>query len=546
MTDNSNNIDKTQAQKCAQCFTSCMSNDVLKEISALNSNRGELGGVSDAPTTPNPTDTSTDSAIKTLPLTESVGSSSSNSNSIETTTFVTPSPSTATKSPLDPPHVQSVMEKNSCVQPDHQTSEHVHGYGDGSLIDDWEGYATTTQFGCGDGAWGETPYGMDIKKMNSELVPSMGAAIPWRYYFKWYGSKKNQTQAVADSIAGTPRCINADGAIEWTMTKDNCDGKWEVPKACFLAQPISLNDDQLKSITTNYPNYKENDEVELKKMVQQGDVGVGDVYLIIPFEGCGGDGKDGIPDVANTCFGSITDGKTLTNILTKKNNNEDFEKLKNNEKCKGLYTLWDNGNWDWNETVHTDFMKYSAPLGLENSNYNKNGSGHLNWCSGASMHFDIGMDKPLWVGGPDSESITTTNAPSNIFMRYKRHECKPPADSTINVIDVKAEPVAGQYTQCPAAYINGSDTCSNKGCGDLACMCEVGENEQRHGCCLEGGKPPDTIGSCKPMPSGPCSAEPCNGNMCRSSLGNCGGNFDAHADDAWCNSQSTWTPDCPK
>jgi hypothetical protein len=295
---------------------------------------------------------------------------------------------------------------------------------------EWESYATTTEFGCGDGQWGDDANGYSIGLMNDTSIPSMGAAVPWRFYFNWYGSKANQLKAVKDSIDGIKHCITPSGKIDWDKTQKTCKGTWDVPKACFLAEPLknSVKGELLNAIgqtPTAYiqkTQFGDDTNQDIKKIIQTDEAGIGKTYLIIPFEGCGGDGsgKDGIKDVANSCFG-VTGSETL-DVL-----NGELDKVKDIQQCNGLRALWDNGNWDWNKTVYENLQPYSAPIGI--ANYTKIGGTHLNWCSGGNMHFDIGMDSPLWEDLQNNKEIFTTNASSNIVMRYKRAVCKPPPDA---------------------------------------------------------------------------------------------------------------------
>ena len=387
----------------------------------------------------------------------------------------------------------------------------------------------------------------------------MGAAVPWRFYFKWYGGKSNQIQAVADSIAGTKRCLINDGlhqSIDWRIGSEaGCTSKnsvWDIPEACFLAQPMQLNANDIGTIQSGYPNPTIEQSKAIKKLVNKKSVGIGDTYLIVPFEGCGGDGITSkqldIPDVANSCFGSIESNTDLIDAL-----NGEFTNISTADypKCQGLRALWDEGEWEWNSNVYENFKNYSSPLGLDpNNGYNgqkASDGGHLNWCSGANMHFDIGMDTPLWENATQdiTNKITQTNARSNIFMRYKRHRCVTPSGD--NNIDVKAPPMPGGYVACPPPYSDGVGVCAKGACGDSAsCMCEVGMGSGRHGCCLSGVKEPALpSGTCAALPTGPCSGSACKSNTCRSSRGYCGGKYDQDGNgDDWCNSESIWTPAC--
>ena len=429
---------------------------------------------------------------------------------------------------------------------------------------DWEGWATTTQFGCGDGPWGTSENNVDIKKLNVTYVDKddptkniyrMGAAVPWRYFFKWYGSKANQAEAVAKSMQGE----------KWYNYKTKSN---EVPKACFLAQPINKYPDQLHvdehnphnpdainmpscgvPLDINSPDIvaktkpQNNDETTSKEYPE---------YLIVPFEGCGGD-SNANGDIANSCFGNeALNIDQAVGLL-----NGDFSEsniVGTGDTCKGMQVLWDNGKWDWKKkdindkdvdktcipksfpsggynkckstssnisdtwcvencskddpspscssdpcncvwhtsptdlktpcsglnetecnnktiiniaytsdgridndevnictwggnTVKEDFLKYSAILGVsEQTQYGRdaNHKGHVNWCSGQNMHFDIGMDNPMWTSFDTKNSnsgIAQTNATSNIMMRYKRVRCD--YYGKIDIADVQGSSTGG-------------------------------------------------------------------------------------------------------
>ena len=274
--------------------------------------------------------------------------------------------------------------------------------GDAPANEGWEGWATTTQFGCGDGApWGNAPNDVGITKLNDPTAPRMGAAVPWRFYYKWYGSKTNQTEMVAESI----------------------QGKVDV-NACFLAQPISKYPDQISGQTDGLGEFCDKDCTD----INSADIAAKDedgkpypAYLIVPFEGCGGDckpvGGKPVPDCANTCFGKSGQG-------VRKELNGDFSEAPAYAPyCDAMNILWDDGKWDWNEQIKTAFLEKSQPFGVApDTGYGRNVHKRSNWCSGQNMHFDMGMDNPYWVK-LGMGNIAQTNAPSNIIMRYKRVRC---------------------------------------------------------------------------------------------------------------------------
>jgi len=196
---------------------------------------------------------------------------------------------------------------NRCTQPNTTLHHHCEcQHNDPAIIPPritsnitWEGWATTTQFGCGNGPWGGegqwgSPYNVDIKKINNANVPRMGAAIPWRYYYKWYNGKEGQLEAVGKSAVGN-----------------------STVKACFLAQPIRVPPANING-TTDIGSFCTDNCIDINDDNIAATYGNGSMaqqfpkYLIMPFEGCGGDGdrNKGIDDVMNTCTSAITNTTT--------------------------------------------------------------------------------------------------------------------------------------------------------------------------------------------------------------------------------------------
>jgi hypothetical protein len=282
----------------------------------------------------------------------------------------------------------------------------------------------------------------------------MGAAVPWRYYYKWYGGKKQQIEAVGKSAEGDP------------------DSK----PACFLAQPINVLANKIKGNTDETQSFCDgSDCIDInddKIAATQSNGQPYPKYLIMPFEGCGGDGKGNIPDLSNSCFGAP--GLSSTQLISYLNDGN-YADANTVPQCAGMYALWDNGKWDWNDNVKNNFLKYSMPLGVsKESEYGKkSGTQHLNWCSGQNMHFDIGMDTPLWED-LGMGNIAQTNAPSNIMMRYKRVPCDAygkidhttlQGPNTGKSCDGKPTPCWSAWGGCCGPYTgSGKKMCDGKTC----------------------------------------------------------------------------------
>jgi hypothetical protein len=91
-----------------------------------------------------------------------------------------------------------------------------------------------------------------------------------------------------------------------------------------------------------------------------------------------------------------------------------------------------------------------------------------NWCSGNNMHFDMALTCPYWMFFADGNlgNIKTTNAASNIFVRWKRVPCNIYGNQTKK--DYCAEYVAPKTPQLCA-----KGECTNPGDG-LKCTGGIG------------------------------------------------------------------------
>jgi hypothetical protein len=70
----------------------------------------------------------------------------------------------------------------------------------------WLGWATTTQFGSGDGPWGNVDgEQISLTKVNDKTIKnSMGGAVPWRIICKQWGGKTQQISQTVASALGKP------------------------------------------------------------------------------------------------------------------------------------------------------------------------------------------------------------------------------------------------------------------------------------------------------------------------------------------------------
>ncbi len=138
--------------------------------------------------------------------------------------------------------------------------------------DDWEGLASTTVFGNGDGPWGNKPgFQISLDAVNSEASHRMGAAVPWRVLCKQFGTKENQIEQTVNSALGK----NED-------------------KACWVIQPVSKYMNEVKGSTDpNFNNDIINGICQGDSCVDvNSDIGARDgtgnefpAYLIVGFEG---------------------------------------------------------------------------------------------------------------------------------------------------------------------------------------------------------------------------------------------------------------------
>lgn len=373
----------------------------------------------------------------------------------------------------------------------------------------WEGWATTTQFGSGENLWGNNDPQEYLPAINDSSVNRMGGAIPWKELCKRYGSKQKQIDSVVSSAAGT----SSD-------------------KSCLLIQPVNAFPDQITGSTDPmFPSANMCDPTK-SKCTDLNDPSLAAVdgtgkpypsYLIVPYEGCGGNCKTtpgSGPDCVNDC---ITGNDAVAGVEC------EWGKLQN-ATCGAAKIMYDNGNWGWNDTIKSNLLQYSDVVAISpETNYGRNiqnvidnlGEDHANFCTGQNMHVDVALTVPYWENLTKG-NIATTTADSNIVVRYKRVPC-----NYYGNVDINAPP--SKDTPCPEGYypisIGGSCSTTTLNPGD-----PKWPNSQLadQACCLSGagsvkcysGQVYQAAGGACPCPSGQCFyglTKPLDG-----STGNCG------------------------
>ena len=299
----------------------------------------------------------------------------------------------------------------------------------------WEGWTTTTQFGSGDGPWGDSKNPAEnLYYINNSVKGVMGGAVVWKEICKRYGTKNDQIASVVGSAAGT----NSDKSCLLVQPINNYPDKisglsdplYPAASMCTGASCVDINDPSLAAVDGTgkpYPN-----------------------YLIMPFEGCGGNCKvtsGSGPDCINDC---------VAGDLNSYGVNCQWDKM-TNSLCGAAKVLYDGGNWGWNDTIKANFEQYSDMTAIDpRTEYGRNisnaikgaGEDFANYCSGQNMHIDMAEDTPYWMNLPkntNSNGIAYLTGDSNIMMRYKRVPC-----NYFGNININTPPYAG--TSCPAGY----------------------------------------------------------------------------------------------
>ena len=373
-------------------------------------------------------------------------------------------------------------------------------------LGDWQGWATTSQFGAGEQEWpsGSQP-SISLSVINDAKAKRMGAAIPWADVPKsGFASRTDQLNAIIDSARGKPMIDQAGNII---YDKDN---NKQYQNACFLAQPITRYPDELNNI--NDPAY-----VSSANLCQPGKscVDVNDPsiaakltnsqddypsFLIVPYEGCGGDcnvnrqipqldvnGNQAVDPTtgkpvflaAADCFNSC--GKIQDFVKNFDQGAAGINDTTDAPLCGTIKTFY-NGDgdaqnkWTWNEQVHQQYLEGGA--GVKNqfaegtpgygnaeiaitgsTNYGRNildlvgTAGKINYCSTQNMHFDTAITDPFWSKIGNAQELT---GDTQIMVRYKRVPCN------INgTFDPKVYPMLKNTGSCKMASDCASNNCQS-------------------------------------------------------------------------------------
>ena len=362
----------------------------------------------------------------------------------------------------------------------------------------WVGWATTTQFGSGEDTWGSSNPAIYLPLVNDPTLGRMGGAAPWRTICQGYGGKQEQIQTVVDSALGN-----------------------NTEKACLLIQPINKYPDEISGVTDPmFPTANMCDsskssctDVNHDSIVAvDGNGNPYPTYLIVPYEGCGGNCKV----TANSSFDCVNDclvGDDQIPGITC-----DWGNLKG-PLCNPAKVMFNDGNWGWNDTMKNNLLQYSDLVAITpETDYGRSIStaiananeDHANYCTGQNQHVDIAATTPYWMNlpkGNTSSGIAYLTADSNIMLRYKPVPCNYFGNVDLNV-------PASATTLCPEGYYQLWDPTASCSTTKLLPGDPKWPNSEKsvHACCKSGGG------------SGQCSANQvyqATGGACPCSTGQC-------------------------
>jgi len=375
----------------------------------------------------------------------------------------------------------------------------------------WEGWATTTQFGSGDGNWpsGSVP-SMNLcnaiigipANADNPLIPkgqqqmgrrTMGAAIPVNYVAAGFGSRTEWVNAIIAS-ANTPT------------------GQTAAP-VCYEIQPISAYPDQLSGGSEDWLGFctgsdckaVNDDSIVASYTGTDGSTTEYPSYLIIPYEFCGGNCATNFynlnegPDCINSC-GNVQ--QMITNFDT-----VPATDVNGHPNHCDIANFMSANRWDSSKYLDEVTPLNYFGLGITAPDYGRAASarahetaGILNWCSGQNLHFDIAQTTPLWLGGVPGDinppptdntgNIAQTTADSNILVRYRRVPCNMNGqfDLTSNTMSY----AGGQISTTPCYDENGvMNSLTSAVCPAVSTYCGLQTSD-----CATGGAAPATLVCC--------------------------------------------------
>jgi hypothetical protein len=338
------------------------------------------------------------------------------------------------------------------------------------LSEEWK-WGTTTQFGSGDGNWPGSIPGLNLCNVIENQPDTMGAAIPWNFICGLYGSRTNYIQEIIDSANE----VNTNSTPCYEIQPINKYGSSNSNEGCSDG---SCYDTNSSNIVASYTNTSGTYEYPS--------------YLIIPYEGCGGNRgwRDSNNNLQNT---DVING--CSKVFDLVGNCQPVTVDVGDKTCDIANYMAQN---NWNSTLYADssfadLNIFSPGAGIE-THYGENASAYaaannnvLNWCTGENMHFDIALTNPLWtLINSHSNTIATTTGSTNIMVRWRPARC-----SLKGKFDPKTQPIeyAGGYqtaTECfnhdgtNATVSNTTCPDTNSYCGSNTSSCS---NDPRLICC---------------------------------------------------------------
>lgn len=339
-----------------------------------------------------------------------------------TTTTTTTQPTTTTTTTTQPTTTTTTTQPSGKCQPIPQPTYHNVPADINITSNGWEGWATTTEFGSGDGVWPGGNISLDIAKImdwgkqantqlgtityktgaTTEQVPvygSMGVAIPWPILLNTYAGR---TEFITDVV-------------------DSCMGRNNSP-CCFIIQPIQKFPTEVKNKGDNH-----NTDVSGGSGASLNDPNIAathdsgqpfPAYFCIPYEGCGGNCnlKTGVGDCFNSC-------KDIQNVVLKSDYFSTISGQPDNT-CLAAYMMWNKSNPNYsyypaldNDLVNANYdpaaissyTNYGLGISACSKNPNCSKDGFVNYCTGKNMHFDVAQDNPLWTMPHDGVKFTPDN-----------------------------------------------------------------------------------------------------------------------------------------
>lgn len=303
------------------------------------------------------------------------------------------------------------------------------------------GWGTTTQFGGGEGVWPPGAQGavLDLRRINAYAtvgpadgngapLPIVGAAIPFKFMCINSGPRGNWMKDIVLTAAGI-----TTGVVD--------------PAPCYLVEPINDYPDHLTPTDPNNINLCTQGCTAINSPALKID-GVQPV-LVVPYEGCGGDGTRvapalSIPDCTNTCpqvqdvlvANLAGDHQLWTDHCHTEQLYADLTPAGGliNATCACL-AIQAKNNYVFNPNTKPtigDQMRaahFPGPAVTAATNYGRTipdtytVNGHVNYCMGENLHFDIAALTWPWTGQPDIAYIPQGTASTQSIVRYQKVPC---------------------------------------------------------------------------------------------------------------------------